>query len=50
SEKLADNPLWARIPAVEQGKVVEVDPEVWAKGRGTRSLGIVLDEATAALR
>ncbi|GAA2111509.1 ABC transporter substrate-binding protein [Streptomyces synnematoformans] len=50
SEKLAGNPLWSQIPAVQNGKVIEVDPEVWAKGRGTRSLGIVLDEATAALR
>ncbi|MFK0292568.1 ABC transporter substrate-binding protein [Streptomyces sp. NPDC090442] len=50
SDKLAKNPLWSRIPAVRNGKVIEVDPEVWAKGRGTRSLGIVLDEATAALR
>lgn len=50
SDKLADNPLWSRIPAVKNGKVIEVDSEVWAKGRGTRSLGIVLDEATAALR
>nr|WP_234342300.1 ABC transporter substrate-binding protein [Streptomyces leeuwenhoekii] len=50
SQKLADNPLWSKIPAVRNGDVHEVDPEVWAKGRGTRSLGIVLDEATAALR
>ncbi|MFI1226845.1 MULTISPECIES: ABC transporter substrate-binding protein [unclassified Streptomyces] len=50
SDKLAKNPLWSRIPAVQNGKVIEVDSEVWAKGRGTRSLGIVLDEATAALR
>ncbi|MEG8275340.1 ABC transporter substrate-binding protein [Streptomyces sp. AHA2] len=50
SEKLAANPLWSRIPAVKSGDVHEVDSEVWAKGRGTRSLGIVLDEATAALR
>ncbi|GAA2625096.1 ABC transporter substrate-binding protein [Actinomadura fulvescens] len=50
SEKMAGNPLWSQIPAVKNGKVIEVDPEVWAKGRGTRSLGIVLDEATAALR
>ncbi|MFB6908815.1 ABC transporter substrate-binding protein [Streptomyces bacillaris] len=50
SDKLAKNPLWSRIPAVKNGKVIEVDSEVWAKGRGTRSLGIVLDEATAALR
>ncbi len=50
SEKLAGNPLWSKIPAVENGDVHEVNSEVWAKGRGTRSLGIVLDEATAALR
>ncbi|MFY0510821.1 ABC transporter substrate-binding protein [Streptomyces anulatus] len=50
SDKLAGNPLWSRIPAVKNGKVIEVDSEVWAKGRGTRSLGVVLDEATAALR
>ncbi|MFI1016227.1 ABC transporter substrate-binding protein [Streptomyces sp. NPDC020965] len=50
SEKLAENPLWSRIPAVRSGSVHEVDSEVWAKGRGTRSLGIVLDEATARLR
>ncbi|OLO29352.1 iron ABC transporter substrate-binding protein [Streptomyces sp. MNU77] len=50
SDKLAENPLWSRIPAVQNGKVIEVDSEVWAKGRGTRSLGVVLDEATAALR
>jgi iron complex transport system substrate-binding protein len=50
SEKLAKNPLWAKIPAVRNGDVHEVNSEVWAKGRGTRSLGIVLDEATAALR
>ncbi|REE95233.1 ABC transporter substrate-binding protein [Thermomonospora umbrina] len=50
SEKMAGNALWSQIPAVKNGKVIEVDPEVWAKGRGTRSLGIVLDEATAALR
>jgi iron complex transport system substrate-binding protein len=50
SEKLAKNPLWGKIPAVENGDVHEVNSEVWAKGRGTRSLGIVLDEAVAALR
>ncbi|MFF9077029.1 ABC transporter substrate-binding protein [Streptomyces sp. NPDC014872] len=50
SDKLAKNPLWSRIPAVKNGDVQEVGPEVWAKGRGTRSLGIVLDEATAALK
>ncbi|MFD3518198.1 ABC transporter substrate-binding protein [Streptomyces sp. NPDC058657] len=50
SQKLAKNPLWSKIPAVKNGDVHEVNSEVWAKGRGTRSLGIVLDEATAALR
>lgn len=50
SDKLAKNPLWSRIPAVKNGDVHEVNADVWAKGRGTRSLGIVLDEATAALK
>ncbi|MBW1600648.1 ABC transporter substrate-binding protein [Streptomyces sp. JJ66] len=50
SETLAGNPLWGEIPAVRNGDVHEVNSEVWAKGRGTRSLGLVLDEATAALR
>ncbi|CAL9647789.1 ABC transporter substrate-binding protein [Streptomyces sp. enrichment culture] len=50
SEKLAGNQLWSKIPAVKNGDVHEVNSEAWAKGRGTRSLGIVLDEATAALR
>ncbi|MFF1510278.1 ABC transporter substrate-binding protein [Streptomyces sp. NPDC058326] len=50
SEKLAKNPLWSKIPAVRNGEVHEVNSELWAKGRGTRSLGLVLDEATAALR
>ncbi|MFF9220289.1 ABC transporter substrate-binding protein [Streptomyces viridosporus] len=50
SDELAENPLWSRIPAVRNGDVHEVDSEVWAKGRGTRSLGLVLDEATAALK
>ncbi|WP_052032652.1 ABC transporter substrate-binding protein [Streptomyces viridochromogenes] len=50
SQKLAKNPLWGKIPAVKNGDVHEVNSEVWAKGRGTRSLGIVLDEAMAALR
>lgn len=50
SEKLAKNPLWSKIPAVKNGDVHEVNSEVWAKGRGTRSLGLVLDEAVAALR
>lgn len=50
SDKLAENPLWSQIPAVKNGKVYEVDSEVWAKGRGTRSLSVVLDEATAKLK
>ncbi|MCE7083083.1 ABC transporter substrate-binding protein [Streptomyces sp. ST2-7A] len=49
SEVFAGNPLWESLTAVREGEVHEVDPEVWAKGRGTRSLGIVLDEATAIL-
>ncbi|GLF95011.1 ABC transporter substrate-binding protein [Streptomyces yaizuensis] len=50
AERLAQHPLWSKVPAVRAGEVHEVDADVWAKGRGTRSLGIVLDEATAKLR
>ncbi|KWX04699.1 iron ABC transporter substrate-binding protein [Carbonactinospora thermoautotrophica] len=49
SRQLAENPLWKRIKAVEEGRVYEVNADVWGKGRGTRSLGIVLDDAMKLL-
>ncbi|MBB2910752.1 iron complex transport system substrate-binding protein [Streptosporangium becharense] len=47
TETYRDNPVWKRIPAVAAGKVFEVQPELWASGRGTRAFGIILDEAMA---
>lgn len=45
SEELAADPVWSTLAAVQQGRVVEVDPELWGTGRGTRTLTLVLDEA-----
>lgn len=49
SELLAGNPAWGRLKAVENGHVVEVNSLIWATGRGTRSLGIILDQAQQEL-
>ncbi|RJL24230.1 ABC transporter substrate-binding protein [Bailinhaonella thermotolerans] len=42
-----DNPVWKRVPAVANGKVFEVAPELWASGRGTRAFGLIIGEAFA---
>ncbi|MBM7517269.1 ABC transporter substrate-binding protein [Nocardioides nitrophenolicus] len=42
-ERLASDPVWARLTAAREGRVVEVEAPVWATGRGTISLGLVLD-------
>lgn len=47
SEVLVKDPLWKQLNAVKNGKVHEVDTGLWGSGRGTRSLGIVIDEALA---
>ncbi|GAA2736753.1 ABC transporter substrate-binding protein [Actinocorallia aurantiaca] len=47
TETYRDNPVWKRIPAVAAGKVYEVQPALWASGRGTRAFGIILEEALA---
>ncbi|MCE7001921.1 ABC transporter substrate-binding protein [Kibdelosporangium philippinense] len=47
SAQLADNPIWKRIPAVQQGHVYETHTKLWGSGRGTRSLSAVIDEAVA---
>jgi iron complex transport system substrate-binding protein len=49
SEQLAELPLWSKLKAVREKKVVEVRSPIWGDGRGTRSLGIMLDEAMAFL-
>ena len=49
SEQLAENPLWSELKAVQNGEVHEVSFSLWSTGRGTRSLGLVLDEAMPLL-
>ena len=48
-EQLAENPLWSELQAVQNGEVHEVSFGLWSTGRGTRSLGLVLDEAMPLL-
>lgn len=43
SERLAADPVWAGMSAAREDRVVEVEASVWATGRGTISLGLVLD-------
>jgi iron complex transport system substrate-binding protein len=49
SELLAGNPVWGQLAAVQNHHVVETNSLIWATGRGTRSLGIVLDQAQQEL-
>lgn len=48
SEQFADDPAWQRISAVVDDRVVEVLPQLWLAGRGTRSVRAVLDETLDA--
>ncbi|MBD2868471.1 ABC transporter substrate-binding protein [Paenibacillus sp. IB182493] len=49
SEQLAESPLWSKLKAVQNGQVHEVRSPIWGDGRGTRSLGVMLDESLAIL-
>ncbi len=48
-ERLAADPTWAGLTAARTDHVVEVEAAVWATGRGTRSLGFVLDTVEETL-
>ncbi|MBN2984522.1 ABC transporter substrate-binding protein [Cohnella algarum] len=49
SEQLAASPIWSKLKAVQNGQVHEVRSPIWGDGRGTRSLGVMLDESLAIL-
>lgn len=49
SEQMQELPLWSRLKAVQDQNVIEVRSPIWGDGRGTRSLGILLDEALEVL-
>ncbi|MEJ8282030.1 ABC transporter substrate-binding protein [Pseudonocardia spirodelae] len=49
TDQLAANPVWAQVPAVAQGNVHEMDPRLWGSGRGTRSLGAMVEQSLAVV-
>jgi iron complex transport system substrate-binding protein len=49
SDLLAANPVWGRLEAVKNDHVVDTNALIWITGRGTRSLGIVLEQAQQEL-
>lgn len=49
SGRLATDPVWKTLAAARNDKVIEVEASVWATGRGTISLGLVLDEVAKHL-
>lgn len=49
TDQLAANPVWAQVPAVQQGNVHEMDPRLWGSGRGTRSLGAIVTQSLAVV-
>lgn len=49
SKQLAASPLWGKLTAVKNEQVHEVRSPIWGDGRGTRSLGILIDESMAIL-
>lgn len=49
SEQLKGSPVWSKLKAVQAGQVYEVRSPIWGDGRGTRSLGILLDESLRIL-
>lgn len=42
--KLANNPLWQKLDAVQANRVYEVDPETWLSGLGVQAANKVVDD------
>ncbi|MBN9756922.1 MULTISPECIES: ABC transporter substrate-binding protein [unclassified Pseudonocardia] len=49
TDQLADNPVWQQVPAVQARQVHEMDPRLWGSGRGTRSLGAMVEQSLAVV-
>ena len=49
AEVMADDAVWGRLSAVQNGQMIDVRTPLWQYGRGTRSLSIILDEFLAAV-
>jgi iron complex transport system substrate-binding protein len=47
-ENVKTLPVWQLLPAVQNGRVYDVDFEAWMRGQGYLALGAVVDEIAAA--
>jgi ABC-type Fe3+-hydroxamate transport system substrate-binding protein len=47
-ENVTTLPVWKLLPAVQKGRVFDVDFEAWMRGQGYLALGAVVDEIAAA--
>lgn len=45
TQQVADQPVWARVRAVQDGKAFELGTDLWVTGRGPKALTLVLNEA-----
>jgi len=44
-----DNPLFKNLKAVKEGKVIEVDRNIWSRGRGPIAASLILDQGLPIL-
>lgn len=49
SQQFAGNPVWAQLAAVQNGRVYEVEGQIWHNVSGLRTLGLLLDQAMGTL-
>lgn len=49
SQQFAGNPVWAQLKAVQDGRVYEVEGQIWHNVSGLRTLGLLLDQAMGTL-
>ncbi|MDW8212558.1 MAG: ABC transporter substrate-binding protein [Roseiflexaceae bacterium] len=49
SQQFAANPVWAQLKAVQQGRVYEVESQIWHNVSGLRTMSLLLDQALGTL-
>ncbi|WP_126427573.1 ABC transporter substrate-binding protein [Brevibacillus marinus] len=49
SEKLKGNPVWSKLDAVKNGRVYEVDRNIWSRGRGPIAAKLIVEQAPPLL-
>jgi iron complex transport system substrate-binding protein len=50
ADQLKASALWRQLPAVREGRVLEVDDNVWIAGLGYIAAGLILDDIAAYFR